>query len=173
MEINKSQKLINISLIISLLVLVIFDFWLSSFGQKTFLYKANLPPGITFEYDKLQGYKFLEEGFIHILDENTIYGDDTIMAILAYKANDSDVFVKSLSNTGKILYLNIHLLPSNDGLKYELIENNNNDKKGWIDVSNKERIRLFVTLRNILIGMIFVLSLITIIGLPRTFFRKT
>lgn len=173
MESRKSQIAINIILIICLLFTLIFDFWLSRFGQETFVFNANFPQEITFEHDNLQGYKFLEEGFIHILDENTIHGEDTIVAILAYHVGESDIYVKARSNTGKIIYLNIHLIePSKGELKYELIEDKSIRNNKWIDVSNKQRIRFIVSLRYILLGFIIVLCIIKLIRWLVNYIKK-
>lgn len=161
MESKNKFTIINTSLVICLLATVIFDFWLSRFGQATFIFKAKLPQGITIKYDKLQGYKILEEGFIHILDERTIHGRDTIDAILAYHATEYDVFVKSKTTAGKILYLHVHVLESSSRkLKYELEEYRSKGNEGWIDISNTRSIRFAVTLRNILVGMMIILFIV-------------
>lgn len=140
----------TVSLIICLLVILIIDFWLARFGQSA-LFKAELPHGVTLGYDKLEGYKFLEEGVIHIVDEHTIYGQDTLAAILAYGASASDVFIKARSTTGKIVYLNIHVLvPDNGELRYDLLDYKPNGSEDWIDVSDKRAVRLVRTLRNLL-----------------------
>lgn len=160
--------LIDVSLVICILVTLALEFWLSRSGQAVLVSKADLPAGITIEHDKLQGYKILEEGFIHILDEHTILGEDTINAILAYHATEDDVFVKSSTATGKTLYLNIHVLESSThDLEYELKYYKSEDNEDWIDISNKENIRFIVTLRNILVGMILTLLMVKLFGLLR------
>jgi hypothetical protein len=175
MESKKTLSTINISLIICLLAFVAIDFWLSRVGQTTFIFKAKFPEGITIAYDNLQGYKILEEGFIHILDERTIYGEDTITAILAYDASQSDVFIKSRNSAGNIVYLNIHVLESvNAELKYELTKYKSTGNEGWVDISNKDRIRLVVTLRNVLVGIMLVMFIIKLLAWFRsTFFRQS
>lgn len=175
MESKKTLRAINISLVICLLAVVALDFWLSQFGQSTFIFKATLPAGITIEHDNLQGYKILEEGFIHILDEHTIYGEDTIMAILAYDATESDVFVKSRNSAGKIVYLNVHVLESaNEELIYDLAKYKNTGNENWIDISNKDGIRLAVTIRNVLLGIILIMFIIKLLAWIRLiFFSRT
>lgn len=174
MENKTKLRLLIVSLIFCLLATLSLDFWLSNFGQNTIIFKTKFPhDGITFEYDKLQGYKFLEDGFIHILDENTVFGNDTIISILAYKVSESDIYVKTQSNSGRIIYINIHLLDSPTGeLKYELIEYQNN-LKDWIDISNIEKTRLIVTLRNILIVIVVFLGIISLTIWLWTLIRKT
>ncbi|MBL0745366.1 hypothetical protein [Chryseolinea lacunae] len=157
MKSRNGLTVINISLVICLLAAVMVDFWLSRFGQ-AFMFQAKMPRGITIEHDKLQGYKILEEGFIHILDDRTIHGKDTLAAILAYHATESNVFVKSKTTTGKIIYLDIHLLSSADPeLKYELTEYKNTGNEEWIDISNKQSIRPVVIFRNALASITFLL----------------
>lgn len=171
---TKTLNVTNVSLIICLLVVVAFDFWLSRFGQSTFIFSAKLPTGITIKHDKLQGYKILEEDFIHILDERTICGEDTITAILAYDASESDVFVKSRNSAGKIIYVNIHILESdNEELKYELTKYKSNGYENWIDISNRNSIRLIVTIRNILLGILLILFIIKLSAWIRSHFKQT
>jgi len=175
MESKNIRKVINIGVIICLLAALIFDFWLSRFGQATFIFNAKLPQGITIKYDRIQGYKLLEEGFIHILDERTIHSEDTITEILAYNATEFDVFVKTRNSTGKIVYLKIHVLASaNEELKYELTKYKSTGNEGWVDISNKHRIRLVVTLRNILLGIMLIIFVIKLFAWIRSaFFRPT
>lgn len=167
---NKSRSaLINIGLILCLLTILISDYWLLRFGQGVLIFKAKLPSGITIKYDNLQGYKFLEEGFIHILNEFTIFGKDTINSILAYDATEYDVFVKSTTTNGKTLYLNIHVLESLNGeLKYEIRDYKSRGIENWIDVSNRRSIRFVVTLRNILAVIMLILLLAKLFGLIRS-----
>jgi hypothetical protein len=173
MESKNRFTVINISFVVCLLATVIFDFWLSRSGQMALIFKAELPQGITIKHDKLQGYKILEEGFIHILDERTIHGEDTIAAILAYHASDSNVFVKSRTTAGKIIYLNIHVLESaNQELKYKLVEYKSIGNENWIDLSNKQSIRVAVTLRNILVGIMLILFIIKLFGWIRSAFVR-
>lgn len=140
----------TVSVIICLLAILMTDFWLARFGQSA-LFKAELPHGVTLGYDKLEGYKFLEEDVIHIVDEHATYGRDTLAAILAYDASASDVFIKVSSSTGKILYLNIHVLDADNGeLKYDLLDYKPNGTEYWTDISDKQTIRLVRALRNLL-----------------------
>lgn len=174
MERKNRFTIINTSLAICLLATVTFDFWLSRFGQATFIFKAKLPQGITIKYDKLQGYKILEEGFIHILDERTIHGEDTVEAILAYHATEYDVFVKSKMTAGKTLYLHVRVLesPSRE-LKYELEEYKSNGNESWIEISNKRSVRFIVALRNILGGIMLILFIAKLFRWMRpAFFRR-
>jgi hypothetical protein len=167
MRIDKTN-ILNVSLIICSVAILISDYYLSQFGQGFQLVEANLPSGITLRYDKIRGYKFLEEGFIHILDEHTVVDKDTIDQILAYDATDYDVFVKSKTTKGKILYLNIHVQESaKNEFKYEISSYTNAHIEDWIDLSDKRSIRLIATLKNMLIVLMLILIIVKILALFR------
>ncbi|HEY0652718.1 MAG TPA: hypothetical protein VGD65_06300 [Chryseosolibacter sp.] len=164
MESKHRITALSISLIICISATVMLDFWLSRSGQGVF-FKARLPKGITLEYDKVEGYKILEEGFIHIIDEHKIHGQDTIAAILAYYSSESNVFIKSRNTLGEIVFLNIHLLKSEkDEIKYELLNHRVSGNEDWIDISSRGSIRFVRTLRNMLVAIAVVLFTIQLFG---------
>ncbi len=162
----KKEHLINITLIICLVLILISDYRLSQFGRGFQFFKVGLPSGITINYDNLQGYKFLEEGFIHIVDERTIFEEDTIEAILAYEGTPNNVFIKCKTTAHEILYLNIHILESaKDEMRYEIISYNSKGDEDWIDISNKRRMDIVLTFRNILIALLLILFISKLVRL--------
>jgi hypothetical protein len=136
----KSKK--NILLVLTLAAIVtitlLSDYILSQYGRGLGIFKAKLPSGITLKYDNIEGYKFLEEGFIHIIDEHTVFEKDTIVKILAYLATNDNVFIKA-STRKNIFYINIHVMESlNNDLKYELKRYRSSATENWIDLSSND-----------------------------------
>jgi hypothetical protein len=114
-------------------------------------------------------------GFIHILNEYAVFSKDTVNAILAYHATEYDDFVKSAITTGKILYLNVHVLESpGQEMKYEIKGYESSGKEDWIDISNKRSIQFVVTLRNILLGITLILCVVKLFWLLKlVIFKQT
>ena len=162
---HKNRLIIfSIYFIICLFVIFISDYFLSQYGRGFGLLTTKLPAGIEIEYDNPQGYKFLEEGFIHLVDEHSVFEKDTIKSILAYSVTDDDVYIKSLTTRKKILYVNIHVSSSfRNNSKYQVRTYEITDnKKQWINLDNNNWIKFLLASRSLLICLLLILLLINI-----------
>lgn len=169
----KSRILLNVAIAICVALILIFDHWLSKVGEGFQLFKPELPPGITINYESLQGYKFLEEGFMHIVDEHTVFENDTVNTILAYDGTDYNVLIKCKTARNENLYLNIQVVESaQNEIKYALRRYESKGDEDWVDLSDKHRIRSVITWRNVLIVLLLILFVVKLFTVLRRVKRQ-
>jgi|GEM_PF-5808029 len=140
----------NRTAIVSLIFLslaIACDYWLAPRGRGE-VFNAKMPEHITIDYDPLEGYRILEHGSIHVVDERMVYASDTLSEIIAYDASESAVFIKAKTRSDSVLYLQVRVLNRDkDQLEYELLQYASQGTEDWVDVSDRTRIRLIYLAR--------------------------
>jgi hypothetical protein len=139
-------------------IAILCEYYLSKFGRGFHVFEANLPEGIALRYDELEGYKFLEEGFIHIVDERTIFEGDTISRIVAYDVTEKHLLIKAVSTKEELLHIDLHVLESDhDGLNYSISKYESDGVEDWCEIGGKRNVGFVLFFRNLAIVAVVIL----------------
>lgn len=153
-------------------IILIVDYKLSFYGKNYGLLSVQLPYGFNTDFDKLDGFKIEEEGFIQVIGKGDKIEDNIVISEIIEYAYDSFGLYCKIRDVNQHLYV-ISVVyddnrPMGNKILFSLINFNKLGKElNWITVLNNSSIQLLETFRIILL----ILILVTLFSLVRNSFK--